>query len=118
VPEYPGFKVRLWVNYPQRLEQDMAGNSFRDRPDPEQGATLEELNAWVDEREQFMRAALSKVVLWHNGWTDFDGSLLPQPSDLSFWERIPTELATAVIALQKQAAEELPNFIRRGNRRR
>lgn len=112
---YPGFKIKLWLNYPQHWDQDMLGVNFRPQPDHE-GVTLPELRAWVDEREAAQREAYGRVVLEHNGWLDFEGNVLPQPQDPLFWELIPTELAATVVALQKQASAELPNSI--ANRRR
>jgi hypothetical protein len=116
VPEYPGFRVKLWINYPQHWDLEMTGADFRPAPDHE-GVTLQELRAWNDEREAAMRTAYGRVVLEHNGWLGFEGEVLPQPQDPLFWELIPTELAATVVALQKQASAELPNSIQPRRRR-
>ena len=116
VPEYDGFKVKLWINYPQHWDQDMLGINFRPQPDHD-GVTIQDLRAWSDEREASQREAYGRVVLEHNGWLDFEGNPLPQPQDPRFWELIPTELAAVVVALQKQASAELPNSIQPRRRR-
>lgn len=73
---YPGFKVKVWVNYPRRLNDDLTS---RDKAR--------------------MTAVLLQVVLEHNGWCDTDGSPLPAANDARFWDDIPDELAGAVLSL-------------------
>lgn len=74
--EYPGFRIKLWVNYPRRLNS--------------------ELSAGSNER---MLEALQQIVLEHNGWLDIEGEPLPPATSAEFWQIIPDELAAAVIAL-------------------
>jgi hypothetical protein len=87
-PEYPGFKMRVWVNPPTRLWNDVASGD--------------------DART---RAALKAVALEHNGWCDIEGKLFEQPSTDSFWDDIPTELAALVIVLIQKAMTALPNSL-------
>lgn len=74
--EYPDFEVRVWVNYPQRLDRDLKSND-----------------------EQRIRTALQQIVLDHNGWVDDRGEPFPPASDPQFWADVPTELAVTCIAL-------------------
>lgn len=87
-----GFRLKVWANYPHRLANDISSG---------------------DEDRQ--SAALSQIVLEHNGWLDEDGEPVPQlrPAKMSaregdddfeaarqafqtFWEAIPQELALAI----------------------
>lgn len=86
--EYEGFRVRVWVNPPGRIWNDL--NS--------------------DDSGKIM-AALKEFVLEHNGWRDFDGQPYPAASQAAFWEEIPTELAACVIAVARAEGEKLPNSI-------
>ena len=116
--EYPGFRIKLWINYPQFWDGDLRGATVAgaEQAQPGEDAPLEAWKAYSEAREASMRRAMGRVVLEHNGWLDFDGETLPQPSDPAFWERIPTELAAVVIALQQQQAAALGNSIRRQRR--
>lgn len=95
-PEYPGFTFRLWVNFPARLADDLNQRGEGD----------------AEEKQARMSAALSKVVLSHNGWLDDEGNPIPQPSDPVFWEIIPTELAAVIIACINRQIVVLPNSLR------
>jgi hypothetical protein len=90
---YPGMRVRLWINYPKRLQAEISPAGVED----------------ADERERRAREALKKIVLEHNGWADEDGAALPPPSDDGFWETIPDELAAGLVLLVLRAPSRLPN---------
>ena len=74
--EYPGFRAKLWINYPQRFAQEISSG------DQERG-----------------RAALRRIVLEHNGWCNEEGAPYPAASDPGFWAEIPDELAGVLIVL-------------------
>lgn len=88
VPEYPGFKVRLWSNMPNRLLLEI---DSRDVPR--------------------VQAALLEIVLEHNGWRDEDGNEYPPADTQAFWDAIPQELAILVIGLIGEAPRQLPNSL-------
>ncbi len=93
---YPGFKVKIRSNFPQRLANEIAsGDSAR------------------------AVAALQAIVLEHNGWCDEDGVPLPPASDPGFWEHpgLPTHLAVTVLSLVNQVASTPPNSLRPRNGR-
>lgn len=83
--EYPDFKAKIWINYPRRLIDDL------NQPDD------------ADLRKQ----ALSKMVVAHNGWLDYDGTPFPPADNPTFWDAIPDELAAALIALVNREAGKL-----------
>jgi hypothetical protein len=86
--EYAGFRVKLWINYPRRLQDDLrSGDTER------------------------VSAALSQLVLEHNGWQDEDGTPLPPTTDPTFWQAIPDELAAVVIITVNREAQRLPNSL-------
>ena len=85
--EYPGFRIKLWINAPKRVVDTLSQG--------EEGA----------------RAMLRQCVTEHNGWLDEDGAPLPQPTQDGFWDTIPTELATLIITLYQEAVFALPNSI-------
>lgn len=93
---YPGFQFKLWVNYPQRLALEL-------NPGGED----------KDENERRARTALKQIVLEHNSWIIEDEHtgadvLLPSPTTDEFWERIPTEMATAIVLFVIQVPGKLP----------
>lgn len=93
---YPGFKVKIRSNFPQRLANEIAsGDSAR------------------------AVAALRQIVLEHNNWCDEDGEPLPPASAEGFWEHpgLPTHLAVTVLSLVNQAANTPPNLGRPRNGR-
>ena len=120
VPEYPGFRVRMWANYPQRLARDLQSKD----------AAL-------------IGAALSQIVIEHNGWCDEEGNPYPPASErrvaiesvaedgpdgesitrtvnrveYPFFDAIPTELAVVLVVLVNEAAATLPNSLLRTRRR-
>ena len=93
---YPGFRVRIRSNFPQRLANEIAsGDAVR------------------------AVTALRSIVLEHNGWCDEDGEPLPLATDEGFWEHpgLPTHLAVTVLGLVNQAASTPPNLGRPRNGR-
>lgn len=92
---YPGFRFRAWVNAPKRIVEMLS---------PEHGETG-------------VRSMLKQCITQHNGWVDYDGQEYAQPTEDAFWDEIPTELATLVIALYQEEVFKLPNsVIARGRR--
>lgn len=83
---YPGFRVKLWVNYPAAL--------------------LNEIRSGEHPR---VKAALQKIVLEHNGWCDDEGTPFPPTDAEDFWEVVPTELAAIVISYIQTETVKLPN---------
>lgn len=75
VPEYPGHRVRVWINFPNRLLAEL-------RSDEEARAI----------------AALCELVLEHNGWLAEDGTPYPPASDPAFWQAIPRHQSAAIFA--------------------
>lgn len=94
--EYEGFEFQVWVNAPARL--------WTTAVSPE-----------TDEAERI--DALSKIVIGHNNWLDYDGRPFPSPSEAKFWEEIPTELAACVIASVQNEMARLPNSLAPQQRR-
>jgi hypothetical protein len=96
---YPGFRFKLWLNYPKPLDRAIRAGP-KDVPD-------------ADERERGTRAALQQVVLEHNGWAMPDETgqpvALPPPSTDAFWETIPDELAAGMVLIVMRAPSRLPN---------
>lgn len=85
---YPGFRVKLWANFPKRLEGDLAsGDQAR------------------------VAVALQQIVCAHNNWCDEDGTPFPPASEAAFWDAVPTELAATVVALISRALTRLPNSL-------
>lgn len=93
-PEYEGFRVKLWYNFPSKLLDDLRSG--------EQDVT---------------EAALRRIVLEHNGWCDEEGKPYPAAGDEGFWEAIPTEVAAIVLALIQMEATKLPNSLLAARRR-
>lgn len=85
--EYAGFKIKIWLNPPGKLWQRI----FSD-----------------DSDEEEKQAALSQVVIEHNGWRDYDGETYPQPVIKDFWDSIPNELAALIITLCQLQVADLP----------
>jgi hypothetical protein len=90
VPEYPGFKLTIWVNHPQILYDQMLSG--------ENTASL---------------AAANEIFIAHNGWCDFNGKPYPSIGTDEFWAEIPNELAATMLALVRKEAAELPNSLLR-----
>lgn len=83
--EYPEHKVKLWLNYPQRLREAL---------DSEDEATV--------------RDALRQIVLEHNGWLDFEGTPYPPASDPGFWDALSQELAGVILVMALMEPRRLP----------
>lgn len=94
--DYKGFKVRVWVNAPSKLWSDIQRG---------------------DEDELLALDALSKIVLEHNGWLDFEGEPYPPATDPAFYDEIPTELLGCVMAAVQQEMTALPNSMTARSRR-
>lgn len=94
--EYEGFEIKVWANAPAKLWQSIRGG---------------------EENQDEALAALSEIMLEHNGWEGFDGEPLPPPSDKEFWEAIPTELAAAIMIVANEEAMTLPNSLAPTKRR-
>lgn len=89
VPEYPTWKVLIWVNYPQRLNLELAsGEAAR------------------------VSAAVRQIVIAHNGWIGEDGEPYPVEIDSDeFWKAIPDELAAVLGVLVLTAKFILPKSL-------
>lgn len=73
IPDYPGFRAKVWVNYPDRLKREAASGD-----------------------EQRSLAALQQILLDHNGWLDDEGRPYPPASDPAFWDEIGLHLAVRI----------------------
>jgi hypothetical protein len=73
-PEYPDFRVKVWVNYPRRLNDELKSGD-----------------------EQRLVGVLRQIMLEHNGWSDADGTPFPPPTTEEFWAAIPNELLAAMV---------------------
>lgn len=110
--EYEGFEVEVWVNAPTRLWMDIQASTEID-PD----WSDDEIAAAASADEARRQVAASKLFLAHNGWRDFDGNEYPPPSEATFWEDIPTELAACIFTLARTATTDLPNSLAPKRRR-
>lgn len=83
----PPMKVQLWVNFPNRLSDDLASGD-----------------------EDLLYAAWAQIIVGHNDWLDEDGRPLPtlrrgdEDAFRAFWRAIPNECAQAIGTLVGQAA--------------
>lgn len=99
VPEYDGFKIKVWRNPPQKLWQALVASGDD------------------DETTQRRLDALWQIFPEHNGWRDYDGTPFPPANTREFWEMIPTELAVTLIALANEVQQQLPNSLTATRRR-
>lgn len=90
VPEYQGFTLTLWVNYPQTVYDTMVSG----------------------ENKESLEAA-GKIFIANNGWCDDVGVPYPPMNTDEFWKAIPNELAGTMLALARREANELPNSLLR-----
>lgn len=111
VPDYPGYRVKLWINYPRHLK------SAFDPPEGLEDLEGEALESYIAERKAAIEGALAAIVLGHNGWPDEDGNVLPQPSDPTMWELADQHLANVVMTLAYKAPSQLPNSLTPTRRR-
>jgi hypothetical protein len=113
VPDHPGYRVKLWINYPRILR-----DAFKPiDPDELEGMDEETLEQFGTEKKNQVMDALAAIVLEHNGWPDEDGNVLPQPTDPTIWDRADQHLANVVIVLARQAPSQLPNSLSPTKRR-
>lgn len=105
VPDYPGYRVKLWINYPRHLR-----SAFQ-LPEGLEDLEGDALEAVVSERKALVEQAMAAIVLDHNGWPDQDGNVLPHPTDPTLWELIDQHLMNVVLALAFQAPSQLPNSL-------
>lgn len=108
-----GFKLKIWANYPHALANDISSGD--------------------DDRQA---AALSQIILEHNGWCDEDGVAVPQlhPAPMSaregddafedarsaflkFWDCVPQELALAISTAIGVEVSRLMTSVRERRRR-
>ena len=94
VPEYEGFKVKLWLNAPQKHWNDLGGK------DP-----------------KAVTKAFGTLIIEHNGWRDYDGEAYPPAGTPAFFEAIPTELAFTLIAMASKELQALPSSLAPTRRR-
>ncbi len=92
--EYPGFRLRVWLNAPASAWNDLTSGD-----------------------EARMQSALVRVVLEHNGWVDFDDVPYPPASDATLWDLLPTELIAVMITAVQNEMQKLPNSMRPQRRR-
>jgi hypothetical protein len=86
--EYEGFRVRVWLNAPTRLWNNLSAGG-----------------------EALAKESLQKIVLEHNGWLDYEGQPYPPADRPEFWDEIPTELAACVLVAAQAEMQKLPNSI-------
>jgi hypothetical protein len=129
LPEpYEGFTFQAWVNAPAKL-----WTGLQPTPPPTDEEIEEELGCGLDEatpeaardarqaivgrNEAKLLGILGQLIVSHNGWSDFDGSPLPAPSEAGFYEAIPTELLGAMIAQMQEAQKKLAGSVTKKRRR-
>lgn len=83
-PEYEGCRIKVWVNYPRRLNDELASQ----------------------ETERVSRA-LRQIVVEHNSWSESDGTPLPSATTPEFWQAISDELAATIIILVREQVGKL-----------
>jgi hypothetical protein len=91
VPDYPGYRVKLWINHPRRLRDAFAP------PEGIDDLAGEELEGYVAERKAGIEQALAAIVLEHNGWPDSNGDVMPQPSMPGFWDDLEDQHLANVV---------------------
>jgi hypothetical protein len=91
IPEYPGFKMRVWVNYTQAKFNDIFASD-----------------------DDTSSAASREIFIEHNGWRQEDGTPFPPMSEpLKFWDACSNELAALLIGVLRDEAAKLPNSLLR-----
>jgi hypothetical protein len=97
----PPHKIKIWVNYPNRLQDDLASGD-----------------------EDLIYAAQAQIVVEHNGWCDEDGNPLPllkrgdEDALRKFWGLISNECAQAISVLAAQQAGKVSASIMNREMRR
>lgn len=104
VPDYPGYRVRLWINHPRHLR-----SAFEPPAEGIEDLEGDALQEYIAERKVLIEGALAAIVIEHNGWPDEDGNVLPQATDPTIWDRMDQHLANIVMRLAVQAPSQLPN---------
>jgi hypothetical protein len=102
--EYAGFKIKVWINAPTKLWNDILYAEEYDETNDSEAET--------DRKTDIVFNALKQIVLEHNGWLDFDGNPIPAANTIEFWDTIPTELSACIIAAVQRGAYDLPNSMR------
>jgi hypothetical protein len=104
--EYPGFKFRMWANFPSELLLDVLRAGV--------GETAAESEAAQDRGI----AALNQIVVEHNGWLTEDGRPFPPANTPEFWGPVmPNELGALIIAQIQLTVRALPNSLLATRRR-
>lgn len=88
IPEYPGFQMTVWVNYPSKLFDQM-----------------------IDGNAEDSLAAANQIFIDNNGWCDDEGQPYPAMHTQDFWDAIPNELAATMIAVLRNEVGKLPNSL-------
>lgn len=86
VPGYPGFRLAIWTDFPQRL--------------------LHEIGSGDEAR---VLAALRTIIRRHNGWRDRDGTAYPPAAADNFYVELSPRLMRATMLALKEVLETLPN---------
>lgn len=116
-----GMKIKVWVNYPTRYgnaifnADEQAAALARIDPEDEYAETRK--REVTEQFKQERLAALSKIVVEHNGWLDDDGQPFPPADTEAFWDAISNELALTIFALLGQEIGVLPNSVGAPRRR-
>jgi hypothetical protein len=87
---YPGFKVRVWVNFPARF--------------------AEQLKTGTEEEKA---GVLRRIIVEHNGWCDDEGHPFPAADDPAFYQELPQELASLILYSIVEAMNRFPNSLLR-----
>jgi hypothetical protein len=117
VPDYPGYRVKLWVNYPRGVKTAITdtiteiGEVMGRARALDEGADTAPLEKLADEKKAEIQGRMAAIVLEHNGWPDEDGLVLPQPSDPAFWDRLEQHLSNIVSQMAIEAPSQLPNSL-------
>lgn len=117
VPDYPGYRVRLWINYPRGVKTAITDTVTAIGELGEQARSLKgdadtaEMERRAEELKAEVQGHMAAIVLEHNGWPDEDGNVLPQPSDPVFWDRLEQHLSNVVSQMALEAPGLLPNSV-------
>lgn len=93
-PPYDEMKIRVWVNFPNELAQEISSGD-----------------------KEKVQNAVRQIFIEHNDWEDQDGNPLPPTSEEGFWAKIPTELAATMVTLLDLEGSKLPNLVRQNAQR-
>jgi hypothetical protein len=87
---YPGFKVRVWVNFPARFAEQLKSGTEEEKSE-----------------------TLRRIVVAHNGWLDDEGEPFPPADSPDFYKQLPQELATLILYSIMEAMQSFPNSLLR-----